>query len=64
MRRVGVEDMGALKVYDKSNSHSTGPDYQVYWGRMEFNAGKSNNIYGGSSTVRPDSLGTQFIIKY
>ena len=55
---------GALHMRSSGNSHKSGPDYQLYWNRIDFDASRSSTIYGNSVTVRPDSLATRYFIKY
>ena len=55
---------GALHMRSSGNSHKSGPDYQLYWNRIDFDASRSSTIYGNSATVRPDSLATRYFIKY
>ena len=64
MGRNSAQTAGALHMKSSGNSHKTGPDYQVFWNRIDFDASRSSTIYGNSATVRPDSLATRYFIKY
>lgn len=45
--------------WKKSGTDTTGYGYT-----LDFNASNSSNLYGEDDTVVPDSLGTQYLIKY
>ena len=62
--RNSEQTAGALHMKSSGNSHKSGPDYQLHWNRIDFDASRSSTIYGNSTTVRPDSLATRYFIKY
>lgn len=60
-------DFGALTVHTWSrrcNDQSLNSNGIGFDGMCDFNASKSNAIYGNSSTVQPAALSVQFIVKY
>lgn len=45
-------------------NENDGPDYNMYWCNIQFNAHNSNSIYGSSATVQPPALTLLPCIKY
>jgi hypothetical protein len=57
---------GALNahVWNKISYHPHNGEGNAYDGQARFDASKSNNIYGASSTVQPPACTIKMLIKY
>ena len=64
MHYGGAKKIGAISVTAQSNNMNCNPGGSWGGSVLLLNASDSNNIYGNSSTVTPNSLITNFYISY
>lgn len=59
----GANSNGAFTTIPWSFGPRTGSESQFYFGNTEFDASKSNSIYGNANTVQPESIVGMWLVK-